>query len=382
MKKMFLLLMLLLVSGTIFSAEFDPVACPDFSVRFFPGNNRRAVILVSASTYLHPGLGFDSAECRSGGKPSGNRFWNLIHLEMAPGKKTQLYYLSTIPGRPDKISERFDLAIDRPFFKSPEKKIPLKVARGGKAVVVFTSYLDSAHRKSLRSLKINLEDNTGFWTHAPESKLKITWHTDGFSVAGQPGENAFFEFDWTSLKMFRRMENGVTALRLKHGYKWGFFPVYEIFYLRKIETDGSLPYSSEFDVLAEKPGCTGAQVFARPEWRKFFAAAKKDPKRFEFLLTRFSVSKPTQIHICNWENASQGVLAVMAVEIITGRSWMDYDGANPDIKKCIKLAKTNLPQHRQLKKILTDPVCRRELQNFFRRAYQSGNCCRKNDLSD
>ena len=137
------------------------------------------------------------------------------------------------------------------------------------------------------------------------------------------------------------------------------------------------PYSSEFDVLAGKPGCTGAQVFARPEWREFFAAAKKDPKRFEFLLTRFSVSKPTQIHICNWENASQGVLAVMAVEIITGRSWMDYDGANPNITKCIKLAKTNLPQNRQLKKILTDPVCRRELQNFFRRAYKSGNCGRK-----
>ena len=80
--------------------------------------------------------------------------------------------------------------------------------------------------------------------------------------------------------------------------------------------DESPPYSSEFDALAEKPGCTGAQVFARPEWRKFFAAAKNDPKRFEFLLTRFSVSKPTQIHICNWENASQGVLAVMSAEML------------------------------------------------------------------
>ena len=27
------------------------------------------------------------------------------------------------------------------------------------------------------------------------------------------------------------------------------------------------PYSAEFDALTEKPGCTGAQVFARPEWR-------------------------------------------------------------------------------------------------------------------
>ena len=137
------------------------------------------------------------------------------------------------------------------------------------------------------------------------------------------------------------------------------------------------PYSSDFDALAGKPGCTGARVFARPEWRNFLAAAKKDPKRFEYLLTRFSVSKPTQTHICNWGNASQDILAVMAVEIITGRSWMDYDGANPDIKNYVKLAKTNLPRHFYLKKILADPVCRRELQNFFRRAYPSGNCGRK-----
>ena len=129
------------------------------------------------------------------------------------------------------------------------------------------------------------------------------------------------------------------------------------------------PYSSEFDALAEKPGCTGAQVFARPEWRKFFASAKKDPKRFEFLLARFPDSNSTQIHICNWENASQGVLAVVSVEIITGKSWMDYDGVNPDIQNFVKQAKTNFPRHFYLKKILADPVCRRELQNFFRRAY-------------
>ena len=129
------------------------------------------------------------------------------------------------------------------------------------------------------------------------------------------------------------------------------------------------PYSAEFDALAEKPGCTGAQVFARPEWRKFFAAAKKDPKRFEYLLTRFSVSKPTQIHICNWENASQGVLAVMSAEIITGRSWMSYDGDDPEIKSAVKVAETRFPRHSPLKKLLANPKCCRELQNFFRRAY-------------
>jgi|GEM_PF-7055067 len=141
----------------------------------------------------------------------------------------------------------------------------------------------------------------------------------------------------------------------------------------QLPADEILPYSSEFEVLAEKAGCTGAEVFDRSEWRKFFASAKKDSKRFEFLLTRFSVPRSTRIHICNWENASQGVLAVMSVEIITGRSWLDYDGANPDIRKYVKLAKTNFPRHFYLKKILADPVCRRELQNFFRRAYSDKN---------
>ena len=129
------------------------------------------------------------------------------------------------------------------------------------------------------------------------------------------------------------------------------------------------PYSSEFDALAEKPGCTGAQVFARPEWRKFFAAAKKDPKRFEYLLAGFSGSKSTQIHICNWENASQGVLAVMSAEIITGRSWMSYDGDDPDIRNAVKVAETHFPRHSSLKTILANPKSCRGLQNFFLRAY-------------
>ena len=30
------------------------------------------------------------------------------------------------------------------------------------------------------------------------------------------------------------------------------------------------PYSAEFVVLTEKPGCTGAQVFARPTTQKKF----------------------------------------------------------------------------------------------------------------
>lgn len=128
-------------------------------------------------------------------------------------------------------------------------------------------------------------------------------------------------------------------------------------------------YSNGFEVLAQKPGCIGAQVFQRPEWRKFFAEAKRNPELYNFLLSKFPDPGPTQVHICNWENASKGVLAVMSAEKITGRSWMSYDGDDPEIRSAVKMAETHFPQHFPLKKILTKPKCCRELQNFFLRAY-------------
>ena len=79
-----------------FGTEFDPAACPDLSVKIFPGNNKQSVLLVTASGYAHSGLGFDHAKCRVV-KLSKNTWRTLLHFEMAPGKKSQLYYLVTIP---------------------------------------------------------------------------------------------------------------------------------------------------------------------------------------------------------------------------------------------------------------------------------------------
>lgn len=139
--------------------------------------------------------------------------------------------------------------------------------------------------------------------------------------------------------------------------------------LTVLSADEISAYSKSFEILSQKPGCTGAKVFQRSEWQDFFHAAKKDPKLFEFLLSKFPDRGTTKIHICNWENASQGLLAVMSVEIITGRSWMSYVGDDPEIRNAVKAAETHFPRHSPLKKILEDPKCCRELQNFFRRAY-------------
>jgi hypothetical protein len=77
----------------------------------------------------------------------------------------------------------------------------------------------------------------------------------------------------------------------------------------------------------------------------------------------------TKIHICNWENASQGVLAVMIVEKVTDCSWMQYDGTNLIINKAVERAKKTLPQHSSLKKILTDSASFQDLQKYFRQVY-------------
>ena len=140
-------------------------------------------------------------------------------------------------------------------------------------------------------------------------------------------------------------------------------------FLTILSADEISAYSKMFEILSQKPGCTGTQVFQQPEWQDFFRAAKKDPKLFKFLLAGFPDSKSTRIHICNWENASQGVLAVMSAEMITGRSWMSYDGDDPDIRNAVKVAETHFPRHSSLKTILANPKSCRGLQNFFLRAY-------------
>ena len=128
--------------------------------------------------------------------------------------------------------------------------------------------------------------------------------------------------------------------------------------------------AAAWETLCEKPGCTGAKVFARPEWQRFFAEAKMGPALFEFLLSRFSSTKETKIHICNWGNASEGVLAVFAAERITGRSGLDYDGPDPGLKTAVREARNVAPRHAPLKKVLAVPASCAELRKFFRKAYR------------
>ena len=235
MKKIFYSVLFCLLSLAIFAAEFDPAACPDLSAKIFPGNNKRAVLLVSAQHYSHSSLGFDYVESSTSGSPARKSWRTILHIKMAPGKKSQMYYLTTISQDAARKDNRFELALDRPFFTGPEKTIPLKISREDNVTAVFTSYLGAEQTKTRRVLKINLADNIAFFTDKPERKLKIYWYVDGFVAGGLPKGADSFEFDWSSLTSFRRMNNGITVLRYRTGSLWGIFPCYEKFYLTGLE---------------------------------------------------------------------------------------------------------------------------------------------------
>ena len=214
MKKFLCFFLFYLLSFAVSGAEFDPAACADLSAKIFPGNNNWSVLLVTASGYAHSGLGFDYTKCRVVGKPSKNTWRTLLHFEMAPGKKSQLYYLVTIPQRAAKEIDHFELAIDEPFFTGPKKTIPLQVTRNSKATVTFTSFGNSDNQtKILRELKINLADNTAFFTNKPDKKLKIIWYSDFFVAAGMPKGNDQFFFVWSGINHSRKADNGITVFR-------------------------------------------------------------------------------------------------------------------------------------------------------------------------
>ena len=235
MKKIFYSVLFCLLSLAISAAEFDPAACPDLSAKIFPGNNKRAILLVSAQHYSHSGLGFDYVESSTSGSPARKSWRTILHIKMAPGKKSQMYYLTTISQDAARRDNRFELALDRPFFTGPEKTIPLKISREDNVTAVFTSYLGAEQTKTRRVLKINLADNIAFFTDKPERKLKIYWYADGFVADGLPKGADRFEFDCSSLTSFHRMNNGITVLRYRTGSLWGIFPCYEKFYLTDLE---------------------------------------------------------------------------------------------------------------------------------------------------
>ena len=134
-----------------------------------------------------------------------------------------------------------------------------------------------------------------------------------------------------------------------------------------------------WETLISRKGClvsavdvkysTEGSIFAGREWQAFFDKAKRNGVLFRFIVDRFSSERPTEIHICNFRNATEGELAVFVVQRIVNRNWYAYDGGDDELKRIAgqdAAAKVQL-----LKPALKNERTRAALQNYFVRAYET-----------
>ena len=126
---------------------------------------------------------------------------------------------------------------------------------------------------------------------------------------------------------------------------------------RLIANEGCLMSATDIDFT------TSGSIFEKKDWQSFFQAARKDEKIFIFIIRKFSSRRPTQIHICNFRNATEGELAVFVAQQIVKKNWHVYNGDNCEIKRIVKkkvAAKVLL-----LPDILSDKSLCIALQRYF-----------------
>ncbi len=91
-----------------------------------------------------------------------------------------------------------------------------------------------------------------------------------------------------------------------------------------ISTEGCLVGSQDaIDGLGE------GTCLAEKHWVEYLAA--RTDEKVEFLIERMASTGPTVVHNCPFGNATEGELAVYALQHLTDKLWVDYPGPNPEI---------------------------------------------------
>ena len=128
-----------------------------------------------------------------------------------------------------------------------------------------------------------------------------------------------------------------------------------------IKRDGCLASATDINYTI-----TGS-VFELKTWKDFFHSLRLDNDIFNLIIDKFDSRKATNIHICNFRNASEGEVAVFAAQHIVGKNWYSYDGNNCELKK---IAQTNVASKALLLKLVLEnkEMCK-ELQNYFKKQF-------------
>ena len=143
--------------------------------------------------------------------------------------------------------------------------------------------------------------------------------------------------------------------------------------------------AGDWQRLIQEGGClTGSQdwspsglgddtVLREPGWQRFLARDRAAVGAF--LLTRLGSTGPTSHHICPYDKATEGEMAVYALQHFTHFNWIEYAGPNRRITDAIEtLDKVALGEieyapavrpQTLLRGILADDDARAELRAFF-----------------
>lgn len=130
---------------------------------------------------------------------------------------------------------------------------------------------------------------------------------------------------------------------------------------RMINEQGCLISSANVNFSKE------GSIFKNKEWQELLKNAQTEKAVFDFLLSKFPSLKITKIHICNFENAQEGSLALFTVQQILLTNWNEYNGENETIRNQIK---SNDLWHISIKKILNNSKSCKEIRDFFALKYR------------
>ena len=218
----------------LFAAEFDPSACPDLKAKIFQINKDWAVFYVYADSYSHSGMGFEYSALQY--QLFKNKYYTQLHLEMGKGEKSHLRFMMPLRTNQKNTGYMFSVGTKGPWLWSKKKTFKLAADEVEKGVLVFKSYADSERKNILRTLKINLADNSAVLDNEPDKKLKISWNINTLVLEGLPKGNDTFYIDCKiGPRGYRKINTSETVLKYPIGSQWGIFPVYEKFYLKGLK---------------------------------------------------------------------------------------------------------------------------------------------------
>ena len=144
----------------------------------------------------------------------------------------------------------------------------------------------------------------------------------------------------------------------------------------KTELQQNESISEEWNFMVfEKGGCLGGtqyvsekkreiptMVFSEKEWKKF--AERNKTELTEFLISKLSDTTKSNVHTCPFFGATNGEMAVYALQHIHGRNWYDFNEFNKSKYKEFKNA-TEQPQM-WLQNILKNKIERLKLAELYR----------------